>query len=187
MYNSASPTPNLLELSKQGLRLDRHYVFRYCSPTRRSFLSGRFPNSITSVQPDGPNLCSDFLPLACHIMSEKLASVGYLGHFVGKGHLGYETTDHLPIHRGFKSHVGYLGGGESYFWGCGGGQCGSDPALSHHDMWHDYHAGADIVPEIYYSANFYTTQAVGIITDHPKTSPLFLYLPYQNGAGFNIL
>ena len=27
---------------------------------------------------------SDFLPLACNILSEKLAGVGYLGHFVGK-------------------------------------------------------------------------------------------------------
>ena len=60
------------------------------------------------MQPDGANLCSDFLPLACTILSEKLAAVGYEAHFVGKGHLGYETTDHLPISRGFKSHVGYL-------------------------------------------------------------------------------
>ena len=92
LYNPASPTPNLLKLSKQGLRLDRHYVFRYCSPTRRAFLSGRFPNSITSVQPDGANLCSDFLPLACTILSEKLASVGYIGHFVGKGHVSPAAT-----------------------------------------------------------------------------------------------
>eukprot|EP01052_Picozoa_sp_SAG31_P039525 SAG31_NODE_5498_length_2499_cov_15.125833_3_plen_65_part_01 len=65
---------------------------------------------MTTVQPDGANLCSDFLPLACTILSEKLAAVGYQSHFVGKGHLGYETTDHLPVNRGFKSHVGYLGG-----------------------------------------------------------------------------
>ncbi len=95
--------------------------------------------------------------------------------------LGYETTDHLPINRGFKSHVGYLGGGESYFWGCSGSkQCNADPTSAAHDMWHDDHAGADIVPEIYYSANFYTKQAVSIISDHPTTSPFFLYLPYQN-------
>jgi hypothetical protein len=49
-------------------------VFRYCSPTRRSMLSGRFPNHITSVQPDGANLCSDFLPLAATLLSEKLTS-----------------------------------------------------------------------------------------------------------------
>ena len=31
-------------------------------------------------------------------------------HMVGKGHLGYMTTDHLPANRGFDTHVGYLGG-----------------------------------------------------------------------------
>ena len=25
---------------------------------------------------------------------------------VGKGHLGYITTDHLPVNRGFDTHVG---------------------------------------------------------------------------------
>lgn len=39
-------------------------------------LSGRFPNHITSVQPDGGNLCSDFLPLATTLLSEKLTSAG---------------------------------------------------------------------------------------------------------------
>eukprot|EP01047_Picozoa_sp_COSAG01_P061850 COSAG01_NODE_7781_length_3060_cov_3.303951_1_plen_148_part_00 len=99
IYNPTSPTPALVSLAKSGIRLDHNYVFRYCSPTRRSFLTGRYPNHITSVQPDGSNLCSDFLPLATTILPEKLAAAGYISHFVGKGHLGYETTDHLPINR----------------------------------------------------------------------------------------
>ena len=82
-------------------------------------LSGRLPNHITTVQPDGANLCSDFLPLAATLLSEKLTGGGYVSHFVGKGHLGYETMDHLPVNRGFKSHVGYLEGSQSYYWGCG--------------------------------------------------------------------
>ena len=73
IYNPTSPTPHLKNLAEQGIRLDRHYVFRYCSPTRRSMLSGRIPNHITSVQPDGANLCSDFLPLAATLLSEKLS------------------------------------------------------------------------------------------------------------------
>jgi hypothetical protein len=51
-------------------------------------------------------MCSDFLPLRVATVSEKLAAVGYQNHFVGKGHLGYQTMDHLPINRGFVSHVG---------------------------------------------------------------------------------
>ena len=29
--------------SVEGIRLERHYVYKYCSPTRSSFLSGRLP------------------------------------------------------------------------------------------------------------------------------------------------
>ena len=75
IYNPTAPTPTIKNLSDAGLRLDHHYVFRYCSPTRRSLLSGRFPNHITTVQPDGSNLCSDFLPLNATILSEKLHAV----------------------------------------------------------------------------------------------------------------
>ena len=35
-----------------------------------------------------------------------------------QGHLGYRTTDHLPINRGFNTHLGYLQGAESYDHGC---------------------------------------------------------------------
>lgn len=185
IYNPTSPTPHLKALADEGIRLDRHYVFRYCSPTRRSMLSGRMVNHITSVQPDGSNLCSDFLPLACTILSEKLSGVGYESHFVGKGHLGYETMDHLPVNRGFKSHVGFLSGSQSYYWGCdkGGGACNSDPETPGHDMWHDLLPGTDVVSEMYYSANYYTDRAVSIIANHSaalRAAPLFMYLPYQN-------
>eukprot|EP01052_Picozoa_sp_SAG31_P017655 SAG31_NODE_1217_length_9319_cov_20.281345_6_plen_151_part_00 len=91
------------------------------------------------------------------------------------------------MNRGFKSHVGYLGGGESYFFGChGGASCGtweSPPANAsqgERDMWHDDHCGDDIADKIFYSANFYTSTAVSIIHDHPVDRPLFIYLPFQN-------
>ena len=38
IYNPNSPTTHLAALAAKGIRLDHHYVFRYCSPTRRSFL-----------------------------------------------------------------------------------------------------------------------------------------------------
>jgi arylsulfatase A-like enzyme len=132
VYNENSPTPNILNVSKQGIRLDRHYVFRYCSPTRRSALTGRFPNHLTTVQPDGNNLCSDFMPLAFSLLSEKMTGAGYSSHFVGKGHLGYQTMDHLPINRGFASHVGFLAGSEKYAHG-GGSENASSGS---HDLWH---------------------------------------------------
>ena len=104
-------TPNLAQLADDGIRLERHYTYKYCSPTRRSFLSGRYPIHITGTQ---ALVCSNCLPLEFTLLSEKFASAGWLNHFVGKGHLGYTTMDHLPINRGFASHVGYLFGMEDY-------------------------------------------------------------------------
>jgi arylsulfatase A-like enzyme len=166
VYNPDSPTPVIAALAHtDGLILDHQHVFRYCSPTRRSFLSGRFPNHISTAQPDGANMCSDFLPLNLTTLAQKLktaAAGGYATHYVGKGHLGYETTDHLPIHRGFDDHVGYLGGSEGYEYGSGS----VDPTTGKHDMWHGDHPGIDVVPEIYYSANYYAGVATKFIEGH---------------------
>lgn len=176
VYNPDSPTPKISQIVGEGIRLDRHYVFRYCSPTRRSFLTGRFPNQITTVQPDGSNMCSDFMPLAVDILPEKLITAGYVSHFIGKGHLGYETMDHLPVNRGFKTHVGYLGGSEGYHYGSGS----VDPQTGKHDMWHNLAPGTDVVPKIYYSANFYTESAIDIFESHDAKDPFFMYFAIQN-------
>ena len=180
IHNAASPTPKIATLARGGLLLSRHYVFRFCSPSRRSFLTGRLPTSITTVQPDGGKLCSDFLPLATELLSEKLTAVGYRCHFVGKGHLGYQTTDHLPINRGFASHIGYLNGAESYSHGGGD----ANPDKGTHDLWRDHGPAVAAVRNMTYSADYYSREAVAIIEEHAQRhggdSPLFMYLAIQN-------
>ena len=42
--NPAILSPNFKEMVDDGLILNRHYVFRYCSPSRASFLTGRWPH-----------------------------------------------------------------------------------------------------------------------------------------------
>lgn len=49
---------------------------------------------------------SNLTPLQVSLLSEKLAVAGYQSHFIGKGHLGWQTTDHLLVNRGFETHVG---------------------------------------------------------------------------------
>ena len=73
------------------------------SSSGRSFLSGRFPVHGGTGQ---AMACSNWLPLNFTLLSGKLWQAGFANHFIGKGHLGYQTTDHLPINRGFDSHVG---------------------------------------------------------------------------------
>eukprot|EP00051_Salpingoeca_urceolata_P006710 m.88792 g.88792 ORF g.88792 m.88792 type:complete len:538 (-) comp14955_c0_seq2:2873-4486(-) len=102
---------NISGLAAKGIRLTNHYTHWHCSPTRRSFISGRLPihhgEQLSPV--DG-----DDIDLRMTWISEKLASAGYQGHWFGKGHTGYKSWHHLPANRGFKTHLGFLGGSQSY-------------------------------------------------------------------------
>lgn len=157
--------------------LKRHYVFRFCSPTRRSLLTGRFPTHLTTVQADTNDLCSDFMPLNATIISEKLLEKSYDSYFIGKGHLGYQTMNHLPINRGFKSHVGFLAGAETYAHG--GGSCNA--TMGKHDLWNDDRPASELVPKLEYSSNYYTNRAVQLIESHEQSpNPFFMYFAIQN-------
>jgi arylsulfatase A-like enzyme len=122
----------------------------WCSPTRRSFITGRYLVHITGARKRHflshlfikciilPRQARDkhrenskkvpfsqeqaatntnLTPLQFSILSEKLRAANFENHFLGKGHMGWQTTDHLLVNRGFDSHMGYLGGSESYKWG----------------------------------------------------------------------
>jgi len=168
--NPDAPTPTITNLVNEGIRLDRHYVYMYCSPTRRSFLTGRYP---VSINPNQASPCSNYVPRQFTWISDKLKAANYSTHFIGKGHLGYATTEHLPINRGYDSHVGYLGGSEDYY----------QATKNQHDFWHDDHPGSDIVGDVHYSTNFYTREAVKIIRQHDASHPLFIDLRYQGVHG----
>lgn len=68
--------------------------------------------------------------------------------------MGWQTTDHLLVNRGFLSHMGYLGGSESYKYGRSDASMDPDPLVGRHDMWHDHGPGLDIAPLIGYSTSF---------------------------------
>jgi hypothetical protein len=170
--NFTTFAPTVATLLREGVLLDRHHAYKWCSPTRRSFLTGRFPVSVTGEQ---AGAATNLTPLQFTLLSEKLQTAGYESHFVGKGHLGWQTTDHLLVNRGFASHAGYLGGGEAYKWGGGS----VNASAGHHDMWHNELPGIDLVPEIYYSTNFYSEYAVARIKDRNQSRPFWLHVAYQ--------
>lgn len=169
---NASYTPHMLALAESGILLDRHHTYKWCSPTRRAFLTGRYPAHITGTQ--APT-CSNLTPLQFTILSEKLAAVGYESHFVGKGHLGWQTTDHLLVNRGFTSHLGFLGGGESYVHGLMS-RCGDGGT---HDMWHDSEPAVSLVDGDFYNTNFFTTYAVEKVQQRNTSKPFWLHLTHQ--------
>ena len=89
-------TPNLDEMARRGVRLDRFYAASpVCSPTRASVLTGRHPERM-GIR--GAN--SGHLPAQEHTLAEELRAAGYTtGHF-GKWHLGTMTTEVKDSNRG---------------------------------------------------------------------------------------
>lgn len=91
---SASFSPTIATLLEEGVLLNRHHTYMWCSPTRRSFITGRYLVHITGEQAATD---TNLTPLQFTILSEKLAAANYENHFLGKGHMGWQTTDHLLV------------------------------------------------------------------------------------------
>ncbi|KAL9973997.1 hypothetical protein ACROYT_G020524 [Oculina patagonica] len=114
-HGSKIQTPNVDKLASKGVILDNYYVQPYCTPTRGSIMTGRYPihtglqhRAILCLTPFG-------LPLKFSILPEKLREVGYSTHLVGKWHLGHYTSASTPTHRGFDSFFGFYNYGHDHF------------------------------------------------------------------------
>jgi arylsulfatase I/J len=192
---------DLLQLStKEGMRLENFYTFKYCSPTRSSFLSARFAchvNQYNGMACPGCDGCDGGgIDLRMKLLPQKLADKHYRSYMVGKGHIGGRSVGHLPINRGFDHHLGFLGGGEDH-WQCSGHrhscdgnasstngvhcQCDDAKPGSHVDLWEDDAPAYGLNGT--YSCNLYSGKAVALVEDHAKNYPsqgMFLYLPYHD-------
>jgi arylsulfatase A-like enzyme len=104
--NSVIKTPFLDAMVRNdALLLERHYVFKYCSPTRRSFLSGRVPPH--SGQANGADVTVD---TRMHTIAAKLKQAGYRTGMSGKWHAGHMLVKQQPHGVGFDTSLGYMNG-----------------------------------------------------------------------------
>ena len=180
-FGSEIKTPTLNRLAKEGSVLSNYYVNPICTPTRASFMTGRYPihlglqsGVIRDAVPDGVPLNETMVPVY-------LRQAGYKTHSVGKWHLGFHHKAFTPEARGFDTSMGYYTGNCEYWnhtspcW-----QCGNFTALDLHRA-----TASTFEPitdaSMKYSTELFGDEIVDIIERHekPAETPLFVYAPFE--------
>ena len=110
-YNPESkiPTPNIDQLSREGMRFtDAHAAGALCHPSRYGLITGRYPfRTDISVWRQKPIIEEDRVTVA-----SLLKSRGYHTAMIGKWHLGFHENGYEnplpggPVDRGFDSYFG---------------------------------------------------------------------------------
>ncbi len=100
-------TPNMDNLARTGVELDRHYVQPVCTPTRTALMSGRWTSRWGTHVLNPSNLRA--FPPGTAILSSALKESGYSTHITGKWHLG-SLPEWGPNHYGFDQSYGSLAG-----------------------------------------------------------------------------
>ena len=176
-------TPNIDKFALQGVILNKYYVQDVCSPSRATFMTGRYAMHHSIVDWIPPKSAYG-LPLNETTMAEKFKQAGYATHMSGKWHLGFYKWAMTPTFRGFDSFLGFYSGGEDYYTHQSSGaydfrrdptpNCGMNCSRIN---WQDQGV---------YSTTAFTREAVRVINEHhvqhgssTEETPLFLYLAYQ--------
>jgi len=172
-------------VAKESAVLTRHYVFVFCSPTRRSFLSGRFPpHTGVSMDEHMPHGVPGLLSRKMTSIASKLKQAGYVTGHAGKWHLGHRVMAETPHGRGFDTSIGYFQGMQNHYshimWG---GDCQYENK-GHKDfpidLWDkDKPADMDLWDGVY-GDYMYAGRAVHTIEQHNTSAPLFFYLAAQS-------
>ena len=111
--------PTLSQLAKEdGIILQNYYVYKYCSPSRASFLTGRVPgHGIWEQNPSdsaevGVNIKATMIPA---LLKTK---ANYSTHQIGKWHQGFYAPRYTPLGRGFDTSFGFYLGACDHFTSC---------------------------------------------------------------------
>jgi arylsulfatase B len=169
-YHSARvQTPNLDQLSSEGVELDRFYVAPTCTPTRAGLLTGRYPIRFGMGRSALPPYRKFGLPAAEVTLAESLAERGYeeRGAF-GKWHLGHLESRWHPLSNGFTEFEGHYNGAIDYF--------------SHKFFGEpDWHANYEPVAKEGYSTDLIAQAATSFIDTAAKgDSPYLAYVAFNS-------
>ncbi|MCH2365411.1 MAG: arylsulfatase, partial [Planctomycetes bacterium] len=177
-HDSVIKTPNIDSLTRQGVELNRFYVYPFCSPTRTALLTGRSPLSLGITRPIGGDAV---LPLDEHLLPQTLKSSGYQTLMSGKWHLGSRDETALPHKRGFDSFYGHAGGFIDYYTHQRGGGLRRRPGGSQQGETPppDWQRDGKTLVEEGYSTKLIGKEAIRLLRQRDKKKPTFLYVTFN--------
>ena len=163
-------SPHIDQLVERGLKFTEFYAnCPVCSPTRASFISGRYPElvgvpGVIRTQPE--NNWGD-LTTGIPTIASQLQGAGYQTALVGKWHLGLTET-HWPNNRGFDYFHGWLGDMMDDYY-----------AHRRHGINYMRHNTATIDPKGH-ATDLFTQWSCDYLRKHAKDkAPFFLYLCFN--------
>ena len=186
--NKEARTPTLDALAASGVRLTRMYAFKFCSPSRSAFLSGRLPYHVNPGQPQGV-LAAGGVDVRMATIANKMQEAGLETVHLGKWHVGQRSAAQLPkkpsewLNRGFNHSLGFLTGAENHFTQHVAYKTNGDKI----DLWQD-HGPAPLSANAY-GTFMYADAAIGAIEGYAArkrssaaaaSKGLFLFLSWQD-------
>lgn len=104
-FGGTTPTPNLDQIARQGVRFTDFYVAQaVCSASRTALLSGCLPNRVGILGALGPQ-SNIGINRSEQLLPEGLKANGYHTAMFGKWHLGHHP-EFLPVNHGFDEYYG---------------------------------------------------------------------------------
>ena len=158
-HGSEISTPNIDQLAKEGLEMNRWYSNPWCGPTRASMLTGHFA-ARHGIFSGGGNLTHDE-----QLLNEAFKDAGYSTMTAGKWHLGRRTKADFPINRGFDHTYGSLMAGPDYFTHSRGEQ-------------KDWARNGKTVFENGYMTDLFGNEISRLIRERDKSKPFFSYVAF---------
>ncbi len=163
-------TPNLDKLASQGVRFVNAYAGApLCTPTRTSFMTGRYPARTPVGLREPLDWTSSDITVGLAPANTSIATLlkknGYETYLVGKWHLGFSPA-FSPMKNGFDEFFGYHGGGIDYI-------SHTDPAGNI-----DLYENDKPVKENGYMTDLLMEKTIAIIRQQ-RTKPFFLSLMFN--------
>lgn len=161
-HGSEISTPNLDQLAKDGLELNRFYAYPICSPTRTALLTGHIAmrHKIFAAMPGNMTLTHDE-----QLMNESFKDAGYMTMTAGKWHLGLTHERDIPINRGFDHTYGSLRAGPDYWTHSRGDQ-------------KDWGRDGKTVFEKGYATDLFGNEISRLIRERDPSKPFFSYVAF---------